>query len=475
MNPARINPSLIETIDYIRLGSVTPLDILEFCYDNYINKKIFNVLISEEYQYYIDHLKKTGNSYVRKYSNNVLYGIPIIVKDNIHVKRFFNTAGTSALSNFRPDADAWIVDKLKSHGAIIVGKANMHELSLGATSHNYAFGHVRNAHDFSLIAGGSSGGSAVAVALGLSPIAIGTDTAGSIRIPAALNGIIGFRPSLNRYSSKGITPVTPSRDVPGVLATCVADVRLLDELIFDDPDTICNEPDSSSRTRIGIVRDFFYVGVDDKILDIIEEKISLLKENGFEIIELEFPELSTYNDIVSTVIGLYEFWPAMEHYLREYAPQIDMNVLVESVASKQIKELISGFMSPNSLYGIDKSLYEETKTHKRPKLVNAFAEFFIKHKISAIALPTTVSLANNINDGENISQINGETVSSNYAYLRNTLPASNAGLPAITIPAGKTKDNNCVGFELNGPIGSDKILLSIAEDIENIFHLKCSQ
>lgn len=160
-----------------------------------------------------------------------LHGVPIVVKDNIAAEGLPATGGTPALKNWVPSSDAEVLAKLKEAGAILLGKTNLHELAFGITSNNAAFGAVANAYDSRRFAGGSSGGTGAAVGGHLAPAGLGTDTGGSVRIPAALNGVAGLRPSSGRYLQGGIIPISKTRDTAGPLARSVEDLVLIDGII----------------------------------------------------------------------------------------------------------------------------------------------------------------------------------------------------------------------------------------------------
>src|SRR5437660_8475928 len=198
-----------------------------------------------------------------------LHGIPISLKDNINTKGIRTTAGSKILKDFIPQHDAQVVVLLKEAGAVILGKTNMHEFAYGVTSHNPHYGPVRNPWGPARIPGGSSGGSAAAVAAGLCYGSVGTDTGGSIRIPASLSGVTGLKPSWGRISCEGIVPLSPAFDCAGPLGRTVGDVATLAGVLYSrvgrQPNLLSSAARRSGKFRLGIPRQLFFDALSPEV------------------------------------------------------------------------------------------------------------------------------------------------------------------------------------------------------------------
>ena len=221
-----------------------------------------------------------------------LFGLPIPVKDSVNTRDYPTTAGTPALRHFRPPEDAPVVQALRAAGAIVLGKTNLHELSWGWTSNNHAFGAVHNPYDPTRIPGGSSGGTAAAVAARIAPLGIAEDTEGSIRVPAALCGVVGFRPTTGRYSTEGAAPISALFDQVGPHARTVSDIVLFDSVLSNDWSTV--QPTPLQGVRLGVVRDYWYRDLDPEI----EEAAASLGANRWQtfwrvILPMLYPALLT--------------------------------------------------------------------------------------------------------------------------------------------------------------------------------------
>lgn len=398
-----------------------------------------------------------------------LGGLPIAVKDSIHVVGFANTAGTPALAHYYPKSNAAIVKPLLQAGAIVVGKTNMHELAFGASGYNTAFHSpgvvgVRNAFDQTRIAGGSSSGSGCAVGARLIPAALGTDTGGSIRQPGALNGCVGFRPTIGRYPSEGITPISPTRDTPGPIACSVEDVILLDSIITGALPAV---PPKVSSIRLGLLKEL-WTDLSEPVQAIAQAALAKLAEKDIQLVLVSIHDIFELNRAVSMPVALHECRPALIDYLSTNEVGISFNELVEGISSPDVRSVFEEFILPGRLPGVDGQVvnlehaYVSAIEVERPKLIERFEKLFKEHQLDALIHPATLDVA-----------LKSEPDASRFEVfarlIRNADPASNASMPGISLPAGLSADEGLpVGIEIDGQPGRDAHLLSIAGVIESI-------
>ena len=389
-----------------------------------------------------------------------LHGLPIVLKDNIDTVVFPTSGGTVALQENTPPRNAPVAQRLFDAGALLAGKTSLHELAFGITNNNAAFGPVRNPYNPSMIPGGSSGGTAVAIAARLSPAGLGSDTGGSSRIPAALCGIVGLRPTVGRYSGAGIVPISATRDTAGPMGRSVEDVAWLDSILTGGPLGLTPAP--WRGVRLGIPRGYFYADLDPQVARVTEAALHVLAKLGAQLVEADIPNLVELNGQVSFPVALFEVMRDLPRYLATSAPGINLDAVIAKVASPDVASVLQGQLGDQK---IPESAYRAAIDTHRPALQAAYQTYFQEHGVAAMVFPTTPLPARPIGQDATV-QLNGKEVSTFLTYIRNTDPSSNAGIPGLSVPIGLTTDGLPVGLEFDGPAGADRLLLELGYALE---------
>jgi aspartyl-tRNA(Asn)/glutamyl-tRNA(Gln) amidotransferase subunit A len=387
----------------------------------------------------------------------LLHGIPISLKDNIWTHGVRTTAGSKILRDFVPDEDATVVRRLRRAGAIVLGKTNLHEFAYGVTTVNPHYGPTRNPWNTARIAGGSSGGSAAALASGMCAGSVGTDTGGSVRIPAALCGVVGLKATFGRVSSHGTVPLAPSFDHVGPIARTVADVAILLGVIAGrdslDP-TTAQEPvpdflkglrsarSKKHRLRLGWPRDYFFERVENEIHEAVKAAARLFEKLGATIEEVALPHVADVVD-PSTHIALAE--ARAVHEQAGYFP---------AHAAEYAEETRKRLEMGGDVRAVDYLKALEFRKVVRADFEAAFA------RVDAILAPTTPLAAPRIED--TMISVAGEPEHVRAALLRPNRPSNFTGLPAISVPCGFTAEGLPVGLQLIGRAFEETRLLQIA-------------
>ena len=387
-----------------------------------------------------------------------LEGIPLIIKDNVDTSMLTTTGGTGAFNDTAKE-NAPPLKRLLQEGAIAGAKANLHELAYGITSNNFCYGAVRNPWDKTKIAGGSSGGTAAAIASGMFVAGLGSDTGGSVRIPAALCGIIGFRPSTNRYPAGGLVPLSSTRDTIGPMGTSVDDMALLDGVMADDYSPLVDL--DASGIRIGVPRAVLWEGLEKGVEECCEKVLTTISKAGVTIVEMDPEDIWEDDAAASLPIVLYESMRELAQYAADRG--VAFSDVIGGVASPDVRAILESQLGKEA---VPEAVYRIAMDTHRPNMQRKWQAYFDAHNLSAALFPTTALTAPLLGRDETVS-LNGEDVSTFDIFLRNTDHGSVIGAPGISMPAGLAGDMP-VGFELDGLPGRDKELLAVARKIEEI-------
>ena len=394
-----------------------------------------------------------------------LHGLPVPIKDSVNVAGYPTTGGTRALQHYIPSDDAELVRRLKAAGAIVLGKTSIHELSWGWTSNNLAFGAVRNPYDRNRIPGGSSGGTAAAIAARMAPLGVAEDTQGSIRVPAALCGLYGFRPTQDRYPNQGVVPITPLFDQVGPHARSARDLALFDRVITGEP--AIERPAELSTLRLGIDRSYFFQLLDQDVARITEDALRRLADAGVELVEAAVPGLQSLIDATTATVQLYHVRPMLTKFLEEFETGVTFDEVMAGV-SDDIRASFSEFVLPGGSGTPSEADFVAARDQHLPELRRTMADYFTGNGLDAMIFPATRVPATPIGQDMEIS-VNGQRVPFEPAISGNISPGSTAGIPGLVVPVALTGNGLPVCLELDGPADSDRRMLEIGLALESLF------
>jgi len=375
-----------------------------------------------------------------------LHGIPVGLKDLIDTAGVKTTCASALFAERVPTEDAEIVRRLKQAGAVLIGKQNMQEFAYGGTSTSSHYGPVHNPWDVERIAGGSSGGGAAAVATGMCFAAIGTDTGGSVREPAAFCGIVGLKPTYGRVSVRGVFPLSPSLDHVGPLCRNVTDTALMLQVIagYDRLDATSVEwpvesyvdaLNTTTKPRIGIVRQPFFEGLDAEIEEAMNEALGKLTQMCSALVEIELPPT-----------------PAAVQAPEVYAVHSQYFAASPELYGRWIRERLKQAASVGTVAYVEA---RQQLDRVRRSVQDVFS------KVDILVTPTTPVPPITITEALNMSPDPAGEL-----WLRNTRPFNAYGLPTISIPCGFTSAGLPIGLQLAGPHFCEASLLSFAHTFE---------
>lgn len=398
-----------------------------------------------------------------------LAGVPFVVKDNFLAFGAPTTAASKILKNFMTPLQATAVEKLEAQGAICIGKANLDAFAHGGSTENSAYGPTKNSVDQSRVAGGSSGGSAVAVARGIVPFALGTDTGGSIRQPASFNGVVGVKPTYGTVSRFGVVAMASSTDVIGPITTSVEDAELILSILAgkDDRDgtTLPDffETASAKPTqKIGLIKEFMDEGVDPDVRARINDYADTLRAAGHTVEEVSLPMLKHSLAIYYIVVPAEISSNLARYDGVRYGARADASTLAElygksrdegfEVENKR-RILIGSYVLSSGFF----DAYYLQAQKARTLLIEDFNKAFETYDALLGPVAPTPAFKLGENTGDPVKMYLADVMS---------VPASLAGLPALSVPAGVNNDGLPIGAQLIGKRRSDADLLALARSIE---------
>ncbi|MCH7928730.1 MAG: Asp-tRNA(Asn)/Glu-tRNA(Gln) amidotransferase subunit GatA [Candidatus Dadabacteria bacterium] len=469
--------SIKEISELIKKKEVSPVELTKQIlnrierYDGDINSYV--TVLSD---YAIQKAKKAQDDIASGKYLGPLHGVPIGLKDIFVMKDVRTTAGSKILENFKPLYNATVTQKLLDAGAIIVGKNNMDEFAMGSSNETSYFGVVKNPWDLQRVPGGSSGGSAAAVAASLCYGSVGTDTGGSIRQPASLCGIVGMKPTYGNVSRFGMIAFASSLDQAGPLTKSVYDAAIILNLISGHeprdstsvnapvPDYISNLKNDIKGLKVGIPKEYFIDGIDAEVLKAVQDAIKLITELGAEIVEMSLPH-TEYATAAYYIIAPSEASSNLARYdgvkygyrSQSFDDLLDMykNTKSEGFGEEVKRRIMIGTYALSAgYYDAFYNKARKVQTLIRQDFQNAF------EKVDVILTPTAAEPAFKLGE---------KTSDPIKMYLSDifTNPTNLAGLPGISLPCGYTNDGLPIGLQFIGKPFDEQNVLNAAYAYES--------
>jgi len=439
--------SIREASVLLRSGKVSPVELTRECLTR-IEKlnPVLNAFITITADSAMAEARRAETEITRGEWRGPLHGIPLALKDLIDTAGVLTTAASAVFKERIPAEDAEVTRRLKQAGAILLGKQNLHEFAYGGSSLVSYFGDVHNAWNPEHIAGGSSGGSATAVAAGMCYGAIGTDTAGSIREPASLCGVVGLKPTFGAVSTRGVIPLSQSLDHVGTIARTVEDAAIIFQAIAKETDVVQGwgsaspvriEDPPAHKLRIAVPRKFFCEELDPEVASAFEQALSVLSTmSDISEINLEVP--------IDRTLQKAESYAYHCEFVRQ-SPELYQPETLRRIRTGE-------GISPEDAARCKRELQEARK-----QIASVFND------VDLLITPTTPTPAPVISE----LKANPDLLRPReLALLRNTRPMNVWGLPAISVPCGFTQSGLPIGLQIIGPHGGESEVLQLAHAYE---------